>query len=155
MKIYPKSFRPKRSFANSIPDVTELTVRNVFDVDPLDLELAFKLVLHPNTSAAVVVDGRKHFRHAAKVSGPVHGEQKVDGPLVVEGPVGRVQPLVAVVGGAPDLVLDAAVDVVLAEALDDEEARVLWVQVEAFRVVLVRAAKVLENRVTLGRVPAR
>jgi len=81
--------------------MTELAVGNVFHIDPLDLELAFKLVLHPNTSAAVVVDRRQQFCYAAKVTGAVDREEEIERALVIERPVSGVEPLVAVVGGTP------------------------------------------------------
>ena len=44
------------------------------------------------------------------------------------------------VSGAPDLVLDAAVNVVLTEALDNKVAGVFGVQVKALGVVFVGAS---------------
>jgi hypothetical protein len=121
-------------------DVPQLAVGHVLHVDPLDLELAFELVLHPYTATGVgIVHCTQHLRHAAKVARAVHREQQVDGPVGVLGLEGPVQSLVAVISRAPNLVLDAAVDVVLTEALDDKVASVLWTHVKALGVVVVNA----------------
>ena len=50
------------------PDVTELGVGHVLDVDPLDFELSLPLVLEPDARGPVVVNVTHHLRHAAKVT---------------------------------------------------------------------------------------
>lgn len=137
------------------PDVAQLDVGHVLDVDPPDLELTFELVLHPHAGAAVgVVHRRQHLRHSAEMSGSVDAEQEEDGSLSVSLAERRVQPLVAVFGRAPDFVLDAPMNVVLAETLDDEKASVFRVQVERFGVVVVRVLQAFQDRVSNQRTSA-
>lgn len=104
------------------PNLTQLAVRDVLDVDPAHLEGALPLVLRPNARDRVVVDGRHHLGDPAKVARPVDGEEQIDhAALFFALAVRLIEPLVAVFGRAPDLVLDAAVDVVLRVGLDHEE----------------------------------
>ena len=61
-----------------------------------------------------------------------------------------VKSLVAVFGGAPDLVLDGAVDVVLGVRLDDEETRILGRHVEILRSVVVLGVQFIDDRSVNG-----
>jgi len=131
----------------------QLGVRHILNVNPLDLKLAFELVLHPNTTSGVaVVHTSQHFSHAAKVTGTVNGKKQVDGALAVGGTflglVGRIQTFVAMVRRTPDFVLDATMYVVLAKALDDKVASVFGTHIKALGVIFVNAAQVLQNWVT-------
>lgn len=57
------------------------------------------------------------------MSRPIHREQQIDFATVTLGVAERlVQALVAVLGGAPNLVFDAAMNVVLGIGLYDEES---------------------------------
>ena len=127
-------------------DAAQVLIGHVLHVDPLDLKAAAPLVLRPHIGALVVVHARHHLGHAAKVTRAVHREEQVDGHLAVHLMrqrrralhEGRVEASIAVLGGAPDVVLDAAVHVVLRVALDDEEASGARRQVELGRIVVVR-----------------
>ena len=136
-------------------DAAQVLIGHVLHVDPLDLKAAAPLVLRPHIGALVVVHARHHLGHATKVTRAVHREEQVDGHLavhlmrlivvVVSGELWRralhecrVEASIAVLGGAPDVVLDAAVHVVLRVALDDEEASGARRQVELGRIVVVR-----------------
>lgn len=67
-------------------DMPQLGIGHILDVNPLDLKLAFELILHPNTASCVaVVHSTQHFSHAAKVAGAINGEEQVDGALAVGG----------------------------------------------------------------------
>lgn len=105
------------------PDVAQLPVRDILHVNPTHLERALPLVLRPDARDRVVVDGRHHLCNAAEVTGPVHREEQIHhATFLFALAVRLVQPLVAVLGRAPDLVLDAAVDVILRIRLDHEES---------------------------------
>ena len=54
-----------------------------------------------------------------------------------------VEPLVAVFGGTPNLVLDGAVNVVLTEAFDDKELCILRFKIKCFRIVFIGATEVV------------
>lgn len=94
------------------------------------LELSLPLVLRPHRTVSVIIDRGHHLRHPAKMSRTIHGKKQVDGSVALPLPVGLVEAFVAVLGAAPDLVLDAPVDVVLRVGLDDEEPGVGSRQVE-------------------------
>ena len=117
-------------------DVSQLAVRNVLDVYPLDGELALPFLLSPDVRRRLVVDGRRHLRDTAEVAAAVDAEEQVDRALAFALAERRIQPLVAVLCAAPDAVLDRPVNVVLRVTLDDEESRPFRAQVELFRVVL-------------------
>ena len=59
--------------------------------------------------------------------------------------VSRIQSFIAMISGAPDLVFDAAMNDICAEALDDKVSRVFRTHVEALGVVFVDAAKVFQH----------
>lgn len=59
-------------------NVPELHVRNILHVYPTDAKLALPFVLGPDTTVALIVNGRDHLRHAAKVAGPVDGEEEIE-----------------------------------------------------------------------------
>lgn len=59
-------------------DVPQLHVRNILHIYPTDAKLALPLVLRPDTTVALIVNGRDHLRHAAKVAGPVDGEEQIE-----------------------------------------------------------------------------
>lgn len=82
------------------------------------------------------------------MSRTIHGKEQVDGSVALAFPIGLVKPLVAVFGATPDLVLDAAVNVVLRVGFDDEEACVGCRQVELRRVVVVLALELVQNGVS-------
>lgn len=126
--------------------MAQLHVRNVLHIDPTNTKLSLPLVLRPDARVGVVVDGAGHPRHTAEVTRAVHREEQVDhATLALALAVRRVQPLVAVLRAAPNLVLDAAVDIVLGVRLDHEEARVRRRQVELLRVVVVLDAELVEH----------
>lgn len=105
------------------PNVTQLCVRHILDVHPFEREFALPLVLMPNGRHRIVVNGAGHLSDAAKVAGSVHREQQKDFGAVTLCVAERlIQPLVTVLGGAPDAVLDAAMDVVLRIGFDDKES---------------------------------
>lgn len=125
--------------------MTELHVRHVLDVYPPHAKLSFPLVLQPHAGARIVVDRAHHARHSAEVSAAVYREQQVHrASLPLPLAEGRVEPLVAVLGAAPDLVLDAAVDIVLRVRLDHEEPSERCAQVEILRVILVLNVQLVE-----------
>ena len=128
------------------PNVTQLGVGHILDIDPLDLELAFELVLDPDSGSGVaVVHTAQHFSHATKVSGSVDGKEQENGAGPVLGLVGRVQPLVAVICGTPDLVFDASMNVIFTEALDDKVTRVFGTHIKALGIVVIGAPQVLQH----------
>lgn len=105
------------------PDLPQLGIRDVLDVDPAHLEGTLPLVLRPHGRNGVVIDGRHHLRDTAEMSRSVHREEQIHhASLLFAFAVRLVQPLVAVFGGAPDLVLDASVDVILRVRFDYEES---------------------------------
>lgn len=56
-------------------NVPQLHIRHVLHVYPTYAKLALPLVLGPDTTVALIVDGRDHLRHATEVAGPIHGEE--------------------------------------------------------------------------------
>ena len=133
------------------PNMPQLAIGHVFHVNPLNLELAFKLVLHPNATSGIgIVQGAQHFRHSTKVSRSVDREKEENGACASLGLEGRVQPLVAVLRGTPDFVLDAAVNVVFTEAFNDKVSSVLRTHIKALGVVFVDTAKVFQDGVGHG-----
>ena len=85
--------------------------------------MAFELVLDPDGGSGVaVVHTAQHFGHATKVSRTVDRKEQENGALIILGLEGRVQPFVAVICGAPDLVFDTTMNVIFTEALDDKVA---------------------------------
>ena len=128
------------------PNVTQLGVGHILDINPLDLELAFELVLDPDSGSGVaVVHTAQHFSHATKVSGSVDGKEQENGAGPVLGLVGRVQPFVAVICGTPDLVFDASMNVIFTEALDDKVTRVFGTHIKALGIVVIGAPQVLQH----------
>ena len=128
------------------PDVTQLAVRNVLDVDPADSELALPLVvLCPDAGRRLEVDGWRHLRNAAEVSTAVDAEEEVDLPGTLSLTVRCVQSLVAILRAAPDAVLYRPMNVLLRVALDHKKPCRWWSDVELFRVVVVLCLKLLYN----------
>ena len=80
----------------------------------------------------------------------VDAKEQVERTLGAQRAVRRVQTLVAVLGAAPDVVLDGTVDVVLRVALDDEHAAGFQVPVEVFGIVVVERPELLQHRVHLA-----
>ena len=62
-------------------DVPQLRVGNVLDVNPLDFELSFPLVLEPDTRGPVVVNVAHHLSHSAKVTRAVDAVEQQHGTL--------------------------------------------------------------------------
>lgn len=105
-------------------DVSQLRVRHVLDVDPLDAKRSLPLVLRPDARIGIVVDRRDHLSDAAEVARAVNGEEKVnDAVLLLAFAECLIQALVAVLRRAPNLVFDAAVNVVLRVGFDDKESK--------------------------------
>ena len=130
------------------PNMPQLAIGHVFHVNPLNLELTFKLVLHPNATSGIgIVQGAQHFRHSTKMSRSVDREKEENRPGTSLGLEGRVQPLVAVLRGAPDFVLDATVNVIFTEAFNDKVTSVLRTHIKALGVVFVDTAKVFQDGV--------
>lgn len=106
------------------PDMAQLRVGHVLDVNPLDAERALPLVLRPDARIGIVVDRRYHLSDAAKVARAVDREEQVDDAALLFAFAERlIQSLVAVLGGAPNLVFDAAMNVVLRVGFDDKESK--------------------------------
>lgn len=128
--------------------MTQLHVRNVLDVYPPNSKLSLPLVLQPHTRVRVVVDGTHHPRHPAEMPAPVDREEQVDhATLLFSLAVSGVKSLVSMLGTAPDLVLDAAVDVVLRVRLYHEEAGQGRRQIELLRIIIVLNSQLVEKRV--------
>ena len=127
-------------------NVTQLRIRHILHINPLNLELAFELVLDPDGGSGVaVVHTAQHFSHATKMSRAVDREEQEDGALPILGLEGRVQPFVAVICGAPDLVFDTSMDVIFTEALDDKVPGVLGTQIKALGIVVIGLGQVLQH----------
>lgn len=104
-------------------DVTQLRVGHVLDVDPLHAERALPFVLRPDARVGIVVDGRDHLRNAAEMAAAVDREEEVnDAGVLFAFAECLIQALVAVLRRTPNLVLDAAVNVVFRVGFDDEES---------------------------------
>lgn len=104
------------------PYLPKLCIRHILHVDPAHLKGALPLVLGPHVRNGVVIHGRHHLRDTAEVSRPVHREEQIHHTAFLFAfAIRLIQPLVAVFGRAPDLVLDASVDVILRVGFDNEE----------------------------------
>lgn len=78
---------------------SQLSVRDVFDVDPAHLEGALPLVLRPNTGYGVVIHGSHHLRYTAEMPGSVDREEQIHhSTLFLAFAIRLIQPLVAVFG---------------------------------------------------------
>lgn len=89
------------------PNVTQMSVRDVFDEDPMDAKLAIPLVLGPELTLLAVVQGRGHASHATELAAGIDTEEQVQGSQPARRPVRRVQPSVPTVRARPDVVLQA------------------------------------------------
>lgn len=125
----------------------QLHVRNVFHVNPTYAKLTLPLVLRPDTTVALIVDRRHHLRHAAEVARPVDGEKQIERrALAARLPISLIQPLVAVLRAAPDLVFNRPVYVVLRVGFDHEEPGPGSSLIELYGVVIIFHLQLVEYR---------
>jgi hypothetical protein len=94
------------------PNMTELLIRHILDVDPFKAKPTFPFILCPYPGIRVVVDRRDHPSNSAKMTRPVHREQEENWAPLIAFPIGIVKTLISVIRRTPDLVLDGAVNVV-------------------------------------------
>merc|ERR1719204_1733395 len=127
-------------------NVAQLVVWNIFDINPLHLELSFPLVLSPDPSTAMVVHPVEHLRHTTEMPAAVHGEEEEHWTLALPFPPGRVQSFVAMLRAAPNLVFDTPMDIIFTIALYHKEARIFRAQIEIPGVVLVATSQLLKDR---------
>lgn len=81
------------------PDLPQLRIWDVFDVDPAHLERALPLVLGPNVGYGIVIDGRHHLCNTTEVSRPIHGEEQIHhASFFFAFAICLIQPLVAMFG---------------------------------------------------------
>lgn len=99
--------------------MSELFVGDVFEEDPLDVELAVPFVLlGPGIELLVDVYAVVHLSHAQELAAGIHAEKQLDWALVAVFAPGRHQLVVPVFGRGPDALLDGFVHVVFAVTLD-------------------------------------
>jgi len=131
--------------------VAQLVVRNIFDINPLHLELSFPLVLSPDPSTAMVVHPVEHLRHPTEMPAAVHREEEEHRTLALPFPPGRVQSFVAMLRATPNLVFDTPMDIIFTIALYHKEARIFRAQIEIPGVVLVATSQLLKDRMAWWR----
>lgn len=94
-------------------NMSQLRVGHVFYINPLNAERALPLILRPNTRVGIIIDLRYHLSHATEVTGAVNRKEQVDNAvLLLTFSECLVQSLVAMLRGAPNLILDTAMDVI-------------------------------------------
>lgn len=136
-------------------NVSQLHVRNILHVYPTDAKLTLPLVLRPDTTVALIIDGRYHLRHAAKVTGSVDGKEQIKGrTLATRFSISLIQSFVAVFRAAPDFILDGPVYVVLRVRLDYEEPGTRRGLIKLYGIIIILHFQFVENRmrrVDLGK----
>lgn len=119
-------------------NVSQLHVRNILHIYPTDAKLTLPLVLRPDTTVALIVDGRDHLCHAAKVTGPVNRKEQIKrGALATCLSVSLIQPFVAMFRAAPNFVLDGSMNVVLRIRLDHKEPGTRCGLIEIYRIIII------------------
>lgn len=117
---------------------TQLGIRHVLHVNPAHFKRTLPLVLRPHRRIRGIIHVRNHLRHTAKMPTPIDAVEQIDSTCLLFALMERlIQTLVAVLRRAPNVVLDAAMNVILGIRLDDEETRHLdIVDLKVRRVIL-------------------
>lgn len=58
-------------------NVSQLHIRNILHVYPTDAKLTLPLVLRPDTTVALIIDGRDHLCHSAKVTRSIDRKEQI------------------------------------------------------------------------------
>lgn len=94
-------------------NVAQMRIGHVLNVHPFHLELTLPLVLVPYARHRVVVNGRHHLGNATEMSRTVDREEQVNETCVVFALAeSLIQTLISVIGGTPNLVFYAPMDVI-------------------------------------------
>lgn len=128
-------------------NMTQLRIGNILNVDPLHAERALPLVLRPNARVGIVVDRRDHLSDTAEMSAAVDRKEEVnDAGVLFAVTECLIQSLVAVLRGAPNLVFDAAVNVVFRVGFDDKESTRNWLVLCSFVFFLFILPSIIDLR---------
>lgn len=103
-------------------DIAQARHRNVFDVQPADVEPPLPSALRPDSGHRVLIVGAEHFSNTTEASASIDREEQEHRTIVVVGPEGLAQAPIAKFGRRPDTPLEGTVHIHLVGGLDDEES---------------------------------
>lgn len=118
-------------------NVAQLHVRHIFHVNPSHLELSLPLILRPNRTIGIIINRRHHLGHSTEMTGSIHRKEQIHRSVTLALPKRLVQSFVTVLCAAPNLVLDAAMNIVFRIRFDNKKACIWCRQIKVRWIVVV------------------
>lgn len=126
-------------------NMPQLHIRDILNINPAHLKLSLPLILRPHRAISVVVHVRNHLGHSTEMSGTVNRKEQKNRTIRFAFMKSLVEALVAVLGAAPNLVFDAAMNVVFRVRFYNEKTGARCGNVEVRGIVVVLAAQFVED----------